>query len=228
MGSVRRKMMNTLNDQEKYWDNVSDEKEFPTPFQIDVFERYVSKDMSILDIGCGYGRTLNELYNHGFKNLTGIDYSKGMINRGLRIYPNLNLIKNNGDKIPVPDNKFDAVLLIAVLTSNVKNEEQNRLISEISRVLKKNGILYINDYLINNNRRNVERYKKFKDQYGLYGIFKLSEGAVFRHHTEDHILKLTNDFEKLVFKKTVYTTMNGHKSKGFYCILKSKKNNLSF
>jgi ubiquinone/menaquinone biosynthesis C-methylase UbiE len=215
--------MNSILDQEKYWDKVADEKEFPTPFQMEEFEKYVSKDMDILDIGCGYGRTLNELYNQGFKNLKGIDYSQGMINRGLRIHPYLNLRKNDGDKIPFPDGKFDAVILIAVLTSNFKNEEQKRLMSEISRVLKDDGILYINDYLINDDRRNIERYEKFKDKYKLYGVFELPEGAIFRHHTKEHILKLTKDFKKLVFKETVYDTMNGNKSNGFYSILKYKQ-----
>ena len=113
-----------ISDQEKYWDKVAEEKEFPTPFQIEEFKKYVLKEMNILDVGCGYGRTLNELYNLGFKNLNGIDYSQGMINRGLKLHPYLNLKKNDGEKIPFSDNYFDAVILIAVLTSNYKNEDQ--------------------------------------------------------------------------------------------------------
>lgn len=214
--------MKKIHDQNKYWDKVAEEKEFPTPFQIEEFKKYVSESTNILDVGCGYGRTLNELYNHGFKNLTGIDYSQGMISRGLWIYPYLNLIKTDGDKIPFHDNEFDAVLLIAVLTSNIKDEEQKNLISEISRVLKDGGIFYITDFLINQDKRNLERYHKYKDKYGVYGIFELPEGAVLRHHTEEHILKLTQDFQKLVFEKTVYDTMNGHKSNGFYYIGKKK------
>ena len=214
--------MKEIHDQEKYWDEVAEEKEFPTPFQIGKFEKYILKERSILDVGCGYGRTLSELYNHGFKNLTGIDYSQGMINRGLKSYPYLNLIKNDGESIPFHDNEFDAVLLIAVLTSNIKDEEQENLISEISRVLKDGGILYINDYLINQDERNLERYNKYEDKYGTYGIFELPEGAVFRHHTEEHILKLVNGFEELVFEKIVYDTMNGHKSNGFYYIGRKK------
>ena len=105
-----------IPDQKEYWNKVAEEKEFPTPFQMEEFRKYVSKEMKILDVGCGYGRTLNELYNQGFKNLTGIDYSQGMINRGLRLYPHLNLIKNDGNTIPFPDNEFDAVILLAVLT----------------------------------------------------------------------------------------------------------------
>jgi ubiquinone/menaquinone biosynthesis C-methylase UbiE len=242
--------------QEKYWDKAAEKKEFPTPFKIEEFEKFVSNEMNtlensmnfrcpenrsqqtrsvcgvktvsfdrfsrILDVGCGYGRTLDELYNHDFENLTGIDYSQGMINRGLRERPYLNLIKTDGDRIPFPDNEFDAVLLVAVLTSNTKDEEQENIISEISRVLKNGGILYLTDFLINQDKRNLERYQKYEDKYGIYGIFELPEGAVLRHHTEEHIFKLTKDFKKLLFEKTVFDTMNGHKSNGFYYIGKKK------
>ncbi len=207
-------------NQKKYWDKVAEEKEFPTPFKIKRFKKFVSKEKKILDVGCGYGRTLNELYKHGFKNLKGIDYSQGMINKGLRLYPYLNILKNDGEKIPFPDNEFDSVILIGVLTSNYKDEEQENLISEIFRVLKNNGILYIADFLINNDKRNIERYKKYEDKYGIYGVFELSEGVVLRHHTKKHILELTQHFNKLLFEELVYNTMNGHKSNGFYYILR--------
>lgn len=214
--------MKKTNNQEMYWDNAAEKKEFPTPFKIEEFEKFVSKEINILDVGCGYGRILNELYSNGFKNLTGIDYSQGMINRGLKEHPYLNLIKTDGDRIPFPDNEFDAVLLVAVLTSNTKDEEQENMISEISRVLKNDGILYLTDFLINHDKRNLERYRKYEDKYGIYGIFELEEGAVLRHHTEEHILKLTKNFDKIVFEKTVFDTMNGHKSNGFYYIGKKK------
>jgi ubiquinone/menaquinone biosynthesis C-methylase UbiE len=210
-------MKKTIN-QQKYWDKVAKQKEFPTPFQITEFEKNVTKEMNILDVGCGYGRTLNELHNHNYKNLTGIDYSQGMINRGLKKYPHLKLIKTDGDKIPFPDNTFDAVLLIAVLTSNTKQEEQENIISEIIRVLKPDGILHLADFLINQDKRNLERYQKYKLKYETYGIFELPEGAVLRHHTEKHIKGLTKDLQLIIFQKTIYDTMNGHKSNGFYYI----------
>lgn len=208
--------------QEEYWDNVSEKKEFPTPFQILEFQKYVSPEMSILDVGCGYGRTLNELHNNSFKNLNGVDFSQKMVNRGLRLYPYLNLAKNNGNELPFPSGQFDAVILIGVLTSNFPTKEQEKIISEISRVLKSRGILYLSDFLLNDDERNIKRYHKYIDEYGIYGVFKLKEGAVLRHHHESHISKLTKDFEDLIFKKTVYRTMNGNKSKGFYYIGKKK------
>lgn len=210
-------------NQEKYWDKASEGKKFPTPFQLGEYKKYVYPEMAILDVGCGYGRILNELYNNGFNNLTGLDYSQGMINRGLKLYPHLNLVKSSGDNIPLSDGSVNSVLLIGVLTSNIENETQENLILEISRVLKNGGILYISDFLINSDKRNLERYQKYKDKYRAYGVFELHEGVVLRHHTEKHILKLTKDFKKLIFEKTIYNTMNGHKSNGFYYMGKKQQ-----
>jgi ubiquinone/menaquinone biosynthesis C-methylase UbiE len=209
-------------NQERYWDKIAGEKQFTTPFQISAFEKYVSRKSKILDVGCGYGRTLNELYNCGFKNLFGVDFSQGMIDRGRKLYPHLDMKKSSG-KLPFDDDTFDSVLLLAVLTCIIKDEDQKKLIDEIQRVLKENGILYINDYMINEDQRNIERYDKYKDKYGKYGIFELPEGAVVRHHTKNHIFKMTKGFQEIVFEPVIYTTMNGNKSNGFYYIGKKEQ-----
>lgn len=221
--NLKNTYMAKIPNQEPYWDEVAGKKEFPTPFQLKEFEKYVSQDMKILDVGCGYGRTLNELYENGFKNLKGIDFSQAMIDRGLKLHPHLNISKHNGEKLPFSDNEFDAVLLIAVLTCTSDQNLQENLISEISRVLKKSGILYINDYSLNDDQRNLDRYEKYENKYGIYGIFELPEGAVLRHHSSEYISNITKDFEELIFEKTIYDTMNGNKSNGFYYIGKLKK-----
>jgi len=87
--------MALISGQEAYWDKVAEKKEFPVPFSIEMFQRYVSKEMNVLEVGCGYGRILNELHNSGFESLIGIDISQNMINRGLRQYPYLNMKKSN-------------------------------------------------------------------------------------------------------------------------------------
>lgn len=210
--------MDLLAEQEKYWDSVSEEKNFPLPLQMKAFEEVVSREMAILDVGCGYGRTLNELHSAGYKSLYGVDFSQGMIDRGRRLYPYLDLRKNDGSTLPFEDGSFYAVILIAVLTCIAESEGQRRLMSEIERVLKDGGILYINDYLLNTDRRNIERYDRAKDKYDVYGIFELPEGAVVRHHTPEHIFDLTSGFIRLAFETLVYTTMNGNRSNGFYYI----------
>ena len=208
----------TIPDQEKFWDKVAHKKEFTTNFQIDAFEQYVSKTMVVLDVGCGYGRTLNELHLRGFNHLYGVDFSQEMINRGLTQHPHLKLVKNNNHVLPFADNTFHAVILIAVLTCIVEDEKQRAMLMEIKRVLKDTGILYINDFMVNQDRRNMARYEKFQSEYGTYGVFEIPQGGVLRHHFRDHIIELTRDFHELRFEPVVFTTMNGHRSNGFYFI----------
>ena len=205
-------------EQKEYWNKVSETKQFSTPFQIDEFSKYVKKDDVILDVGCGYGRTLNELYTNGYKNLIGIDFSKGMIERAKKINYDKDFRVMNNSKIDLSDNSVDSVILLAVLTCIVEDKEQENLVSEIHRVLKKGGAIYINDFLLNNDERNLNRYNEFKNKYNKYGVFELPEGAICRHHDKEWIKELLKDFKKKIFKEIEYTTMNGNKSNGFYYI----------
>lgn len=216
--------MNLRENQKNYWNSVADTKKFTTPFNIEEFSKYVPSKANILDIGCGYGRTLNELYKNGYKNLTGIDFSEKLVTRGKNLYPNLNLCIKPTENIDFQDNSMDAVILFAVLTCIIDNNAQKYLLSEIKRVLKPNGIIYINDFLLNNDERNLNRYEKYLKKYGTYGVFELPEGAILRHHSLDYIKKeLVVGFKELDFKEVTYTTMNGHKSNGFFFIGRESK-----
>lgn len=208
--------------QRDYWNSVSGSKNFTTPFQVDEFARYVAKDALIADIGCGYGRTMSELYSRGYENLVGFDISEGMIERGKAQYPYLDLRVMEEGSIRLADESADAVILFAVLTCIVEDEAQEKLIREIRRVLKPGGILYVNDFLLNSDERNITRYEKFEAKYGAYGVFELTEGAVCRHHPEERIKALLSDFSVLRFEHLTFTTMNGNRSNGFYYIGEKK------
>jgi len=215
--------MDLKENQKEYWNKVATDKEFTTPFQIELFSEFVNSKDRILDVGCGYGRTLNELYSQGFKNLFGIDFSDKMIARGKEQFPQLNLNVINNKKIPYEDNSFDSIVLFAVLTCIADDEEQVFLMNEVKRVLSPNGILYINDFLLNTDERNVKRYEIYEDKYNKYGIFELPEGAVLRHHNLSWIESITSDFNNIKLKTVTYKTMNGNKSNGFYYLGKNIK-----
>ena len=205
-------------DQREYWDSAAEKKEFTTPFQAEAFAEYVGKDAFIADIGCGYGRTLNELRELGYTHLVGFDFSPKMISRGLRQFPGLDLRVKEDDTIALPDSSVDAVILFAVLTGNVKDDDQKQLISELYRILKPKGIIYVNDFLLNTDERNLARYAKYREQLGVYGAFELPEGATVRHHSEEWIRELLRDFDQKEYEHLIFTTMNGNKSNGFYFI----------
>ena len=56
-------------EQRAYWDHVAPTKEFTLPLQSELLAQWVTPDSSILDFGCGYGRTLNQLQQLGYQNL---------------------------------------------------------------------------------------------------------------------------------------------------------------
>jgi SAM-dependent methyltransferase len=211
-----------MESRKDYWNEKAGKKKFTVPLKSGLLEKYLAKDSRILDLGCGYGRILNELKDKGFNNLYGADFSEKMIEVAGCEAPFANLKVNEPCSIPFDNESFDCVILLAVLTCISDNESQKKLINEISRVLKPGGIVYIGDFLLNSDERNLERYERFKEQYG-YGVFVLDDGGVLRHHSEEWINELTSGFEKLEFLKTTHTTMNGHISNGFYWLGRKKR-----
>lgn len=131
------------------------------------------------------------------------------------MHPYLNLRKIVRGSLPYSNASFHAVILIAVLTCIPQTGEQRRLLAEIRRILKDDGILYAADFLLNRDRRNVERYEKYRSRHEDYGVFETPGGGVFRHHSREHVEIVTAEFEKLTFEAETYTTMNGHESRGF-------------
>ncbi len=218
--------MNVLLTQKEYWNKVAEEKELTTPLQIEIFKKYVPGKARILDVGCGYGRTLHELSSSGYTLLTGVDISEKMIARGRRQHPQLNLKKYEGARLPFADDSFDAVLLSAVLTCILDNDGQERLLDEIHRVLQNDGVVYINDFLLNSDWRNIERYRRYEKKYENYGTFELREGVAFRHHSRTRIEELTSCFTPIIVESIMYTTMNGNRSKGLYYLGRCRKDTM--
>lgn len=205
-------------DQKKIWDDLAYSKEFTTPLHSELLDKYLDKEAHILDVGCGYGRTLDQLQKLGYTNLFGIDFSEKMIERAKAQFPSLNVNVQRNKTLNFPDNTFDAVFLFAVLTCITTDEEQEFLLNESKRILKPGGIIYINDFLLNEDERNCSRYDCFYKKYKIYGIFELPEGLTLRHHSMEWIKKCISPFKCMQFKTTSFPTMNGHFSNAYYFI----------
>jgi SAM-dependent methyltransferase len=107
------------------------------------------------------------------------------------------------------------VLLFAVLTCIPNDNDQQVLVTEVERVLRPGGLLYISDLLVNDDLRNRERYEQFAERFKCYGVFELPEGVVVRHHRKEWIEQLLGSFEQLEHEPFTVTTMNGNTSSAF-------------
>ena len=116
--------------------------------------------------------------------------------------------------LATPDASVDMVLLFAVLTCVPGDDAQRRLVGELARVVKPGGLLYISDLLLRDDERNRNRYDRFAERYGTYGVFETGDGAVCRHHPSDWFSTLLAGFQATDIRYLTVTTMNGHESSG--------------
>ena len=105
---------------------------------IDRIEKFISKDSSIVDIGCAKGGLLKTFQDRGYNNLCGIEASHDAIE-------NLNQYNIKGEDSSIFDlaninKKFDVVILSQVL-EHIYDLKKVKYILE--NILNDNGILYI-------------------------------------------------------------------------------------
>lgn len=135
-----------------------------------------------------------------------------MIARGRAEHPELDLRVVASEELPFARASLDAVILYAVLTCIPEDERQVRLMAEVGRVLRDNGILFLSDFCFQPDARNQERYARDAERFGTYGVFELADGGVVRHHGPGWIRQLATGYELLDTRDIETLTMNGNPS----------------
>ena len=204
-----------LNSQYEYWNTTGTQKSFAHPLNLRRVRQWMSDEGCILDFGCGYGRVLGELYQEGYDKLIGLDFSPAMIAAARAQYPEIAFEQIESLTIPLPDASVDGVLLFSVLTCIPTDEGQRELLKEVNRVLSRGGLLYISDLWLQTDERNLSRYARDEQKYGIYGVFDLPEGVTVRHHDPKWIETLTSDFTMVALDELEVVTMNGNPAKAF-------------
>ena len=208
--------MTNLDQQLGYWNDAGTAKTFNHPVNIDRLSQYLTPQSRILDFGCGYGRVLGFLFEHGYQDLIGVDPAPAMVAAARARHPAIGFQElAHPPSLPLPDQSVDATLLFSVLTCVPSDEGQLAIVREIERVLKPGGLLYISDLWLQTDERNRERYIRDETKYGTYGVFDLPEGVTVRHHDPCWVEQLTRDFRTVALDNIDVRTMNGNPAKAF-------------
>ena len=204
-----------LDRQFEYWNTEGPHKPFAHPLNLQRLSQWLSPESRILDFGCGYGRTLGELFKSGYRKLIGVDFSPAMITAARPRFPEITFHQVQSATIPLSDASVDGALLFSVLTCVPTDDGQRAIVAELRRVLRPGGLLYISDLWLQPDERNLTRYARDESKYGMYGVFDLPEGVTVRHHDPKWIETLTRDFEMLALDDIEVLTMNGNPAKAF-------------
>jgi len=144
----------------------------------------VNKDDTILDVGCGGGKTVNTLANRATEGkIYGIDYSEACVKVASRINKKLinagrvEVLHASVESLPFPDDYFDLVTAVETYyfwPDLIKNLE------EIRRVLKPGGSVI----LINEAYRH-DRFEKRNAKWARMGDFSYHLPEEFREFLRD-------------------------------------------
>ncbi|MFC1624880.1 class I SAM-dependent methyltransferase [Patescibacteria group bacterium] len=108
----------------------------------------IQKKKNILDLGCGDGALIYDLYEKGKinskTNLYGIDINPRNIEIIRKKFPRCSFQVADAEKLPYKNSFFDFVYSWMVI-EHVRNPQ--KMVSEISRVLKKNCNCYVSSIM---------------------------------------------------------------------------------
>ena len=128
-----------------YIEFINDEITFSVQDVIDVLSGWDGEleKWSLLDIGCGIGNISKHELIKRFKEYVGVEPSKEFFN-----YANKHNKNNNTEfyncsveNLPFEDNSFDIIYFCESICYN----EYGKVLTEVYRILKPNGTLYIKD-----------------------------------------------------------------------------------
>lgn len=195
----------------EFWDNSKEfaHKNYPndSPFS-DIMELTELKGKKVLEIGCGIGSHSSILANHA-SELIAIDITQKAVDATKKRFELSNVknslvIKVDAENMPFENNEFDFIWSWGCIHHSANT---NKIVSEIKRVLKPNGMAQLMIYNKNSTRYYLHGiyqgiFKlKFLKYYSLYKVnMTFTDGYIARHYSKKTARKLFQDFSKFNVK----------------------------
>ena len=128
---------------------------------------------SILDLGCGTGEMAEFLSAKGYE-VTGMDLNVDAINQNRLKKTKVKYICGDVTKpLPFAAKSFNAIVISFLLVNIIPLARREKLVLEMTRVLKTNGHIWLNEGLLSDDY--ADRYKlskPFVDDESTFFVFK--------------------------------------------------------
>jgi ubiquinone/menaquinone biosynthesis C-methylase UbiE len=127
------------------------------PVRITVMKELLPyKDKAILDLCCGTGNQLKLLSKSGFNDLHCLDISDSMLKVAKRSCCEMKIYNKDATETGFEDQSFDIVMLSFAIHEKDR-VMQEKLLAEAYRLLKKEGLLLIVDFIFDHKTKGLSR-----------------------------------------------------------------------
>jgi len=197
-----------------YWENllINLPKSYKKLFEKEkkYLQKIITKDASVLDVGCGNGRSIFDILPKT-KNVTGIDHDNKAVadaKNNFSKYSSIKIIKADAAQLPFDSEEFDFV--ICMITFANFADKKFKALEEMRRVLKDSGKIIISVFSENALEERMRVYKtsgvKIKEVKNGTVIFDESLGdSISEQFTKE---QLENIFSRSNLKIENITKVN--------------------
>lgn len=164
--------------------------------------RYDFSNRSVLDFGCGIG-TSSSIFNP--KDYLGIDPDDKRVRYAKQLYPNYQFAVFDGKELPLNNQRFDYIVIVAVL-HHISTEEISRYLQKFRQALKPNGrilvlepCLFNKPCLSNSLMHFFDNGPYIRDEKGYLELFEANDFKTSIHKQFKHFF-----YNELFFSATLH------------------------
>lgn len=221
--------MTNFNKIEKYYQKFDEKNRLQNDnsgrleyeLTLSILEQYLPKSATILDLGGAAGAYTFPLAKKGYKMYLA-DLSEKLINQAIETKNKLNEknviscdVINAIDLSKYNNKQFDVVFLFGPLYHLLDESERNKCINEVSRVLKKDGLVFASfiPYL-SGSIAILDRYFRHPEQVNIDNLTEVFNSGKFNNNdqkgfqegfypTSDQIIDLFNNNFELIKVRSI-------------------------
>lgn len=195
---------------------------FTTPLPRFDFLLSLPKETEILDVGCGYGRTISFLSDMGFERLSGFDLSPSYVSKAQASCPRANIYVADIGNFR-SSKRYDLILLMGVIEYVLTDREQKNMFEKLAQGLSDKGVVFIETFTIDL-KSNWKDYLRGFFKAFHWGRFRNSKGFECHHQSVATLKKmLKRHFVTESLTPRDFPTWTNNVCRGYEFVLKRRK-----